>query len=347
MPNKRVTMQDIADACGLSRNTVSKIFNGRGSVPEATRRKVLAAAESLGYAIPQEKEAAPQEAADTIAMLTGRKGMTHNFGSSFSAAFADAISRSGRTLQIYEVSPEEIEKKELPPQLYLDQTAGILCMELFDRSYLEMLCSLGVPILTVDGYAGMSFDLTQCDCVYMENFATAKALTQHMIGKGAKLPGFVGDCRHCSSFFLRWQGFRQALEEASLPYDPACCILADDTEPYDDPAWIEAQLRAMPKLPDAFFCANDFIALKLMSAVKNMGLSIPEDVMVTGFDGSPESEVVTPALTTASIPSIEIGRMAAAELLHHIQKPERPPLLTLVATTPIYRASTDRQAPKE
>ena len=84
-----------------------------------------------------------------------------------------------------------------------------------------------------------------------------------------------------------------------------------------------------------------------MTAVKNMGLSIPEDVMVTGFDGSPESEVVTPALTTASIPSIEIGRTAAAELLHHIQKPERPPLFTLVATTPIYRASTDRQAPKE
>ena len=84
-----------------------------------------------------------------------------------------------------------------------------------------------------------------------------------------------------------------------------------------------------------------------MTAVKNMGLSIPEDVMVTGFDGSPESEVVTPALTTASIPSIEIGRTAAAELLHHSQQPERPPLFTLVATTPIYRASTDRRTLKE
>jgi Transcriptional regulators len=347
MALKRVTMQDIADACDLSRNTVSKIFNGRGSVPEATRRKVLATAERLGYALPREKEDPPQDAGDTIAMLTGRKGMTHNFGSSFSAAFADAISRAGRTLRIYEVSPEEIENKELPPHLHLDQTAGILCMELFDRGYLDMLSELRVPVLTMDGYAGMSSDLCRCDRVYMENFATAKALTRHMIGKGAKLPGFVGDCRHCSSFFLRWQGFRQALEEAGMPYDPACCILEDDAEPYDDPAWIEEQLRDMPKLPDAFFCANDFIALKLITAVKNMGLSIPEEVMIAGFDGSPESEVITPALTTASIPSIEIGRTAAAELLHHIQKPERPPLFTLVATTPIYRASTDRRTPKE
>ena len=78
-----------------------------------------------------------------------------------------------------------------------------------------------------------------------------------------------------------------------------------------------------------------------------MGLSIPTDVMVAGFDGSPESAVVTPALTTASIPSLSIGRMAAASLLNHIEQPSRPPLISLAATTPIYRASTDRQALKE
>ena len=343
MALKRVTMQDVADACDLSRNTVSKVFNGRGSVPEATRRKVLATAERLGYALPQEKEDPPQDASDTIAMLTGRKGLIHHFGSSFSTAFADAISRAGKTLRIYEVSSEEIKKKELPPHLHLDQTAGILCMELFDRSYLEMLSELGVPVLTVDGYAGMSNEPIRYSCVYADNTVASKVLVRHIIDRGAKHPGFVGDYRHCSSFYCRWRGFRSALEEAGLPYDPACCILNDDAEPYDDPAWIEAQLRAMPRLPDAFFCANDFLALKLMAAVKNMGLSIPEEVMIAGFDGSPESEVVTPGLTTSNVPIVDIGRVAAAELLYHIQKPGSPALLTLVASTPIYRASTDRQ----
>ena len=256
-------------------------------------------------------------------------------------------SRAGRTLRIYDVFAEEIRKKELPPHLILEQTAGILCIEIFDRDYLKMLCDLRIPVLTVDGFAGMSYELAQCDYVSMENIATSKALTEHMLRQAAKAIGFVGDCRHCNSFYIRWQGYRLALSDAGLPYDPACCILSDDAEPYGDPVWVETKLRMMSKLPDAFFCANDFLALHLMTALKHMGLSIPTDVMVAGFDGSPESAVVTPALTTASIPSLSIGRMAAASLLNHIEQPSRPPLISLAATTPIYRASTDRQALKE
>ena len=175
-----------------------------------------------------------------------------------------------------------------------------------------MLCELPIPMLTVDGYAGMSYELTHCDYVSMENLAGAKALTRHMIEKGAKRPDVFGDCLHCNGFYTRWQGFCDAPCETGLNYDPIFCVLEPDSAPYGDPLWVERQLRAMPQMPDAFFCANDYLALHLITALKNMRLSIPEDVMVAGFDGSPESAVVTPTLTTAGIPSVSIGRMAAA-----------------------------------
>ena len=115
MALKRVTMQDIADACGLSRNTVSKIFNDRGAVPEATRKLVLAKAQELGYyqrIQEPEGQAVPR---GSIAVLTQHKLMTHSFGSFFFTSFTDQISRTGYTIKMYEISPEELAEHE--PQL--------------------------------------------------------------------------------------------------------------------------------------------------------------------------------------------------------------------------------------
>ncbi len=99
----------------------------------------------------------------------------------------------------------------------------------------------------------------------------------------------------------------------------------------------------MPVLPDALLCANDFIAIHLMMALKQMGVSIPDRVMVAGFDGTPQSAVVEPSLTTVQIPGAEIGRLAADILLERIENPGRPFRSTYVRTVPIWRASTMRK----
>ncbi len=341
MAVKRVTMQDIADACGLSRNTVSKIFNGRGSVPEPTRRTVMEKARELGYSqFPQREKQEESHSLHTIALLTSSTPLSHTFGSYFVTAFTDIISRTGNTLKIYEISQEELAQKQLPPHLHLEQTDGILCIELFDRDYLEMLCRLGLPLITVDAFSGAYADVARCDFISMENMASSIALTRRFADAGARTFGFVGDVRHCNSFYERYLGFQLALRRMSYAQDPEVNILAPDDEPYNDPAWLMQRLRAMPYLPEAFLCANDYLALHLMTALKYMGYSVPEDVMVAGFDGSPESAVVTPGLTTALIPSAEIGRMAAEMLLDRISNKNRPFRRVYVSTTPIWRAST-------
>lgn len=337
MALKRVTMQDIADACGLSRNTVSKVFNERGSVPDATRELVLGKAQALGY-YPRPEEAAPpaKRLSGSLALLTQHKLLSHNFGAFFITSFTDQISRSGYTLKMYEISPEEIAAKELPPHLNLEETVGILGIELFDRDYLDRICALNKPTVFVDGYARASRALIPCDFVSMENVASETALVNRMIQAGARRIGFVGDSEHCNSFFERWVGYCMALSEAGLPRDPALCILDRDSPAYGDTQWLLEKLAAMPSLPDGFACANDYLAIHLMTALKKKGLSVPSDVMVTGFDGSLEATVVDPVLTTAQIPSAEIGRLAASLLLERIQSPDSPLRWTYVKTTPIW-----------
>ena len=341
MSLKRVTMQDVADACGLSRNTVSKIFNDRGGVPEATRKLVLAKAQELGYfQLPEEPEAPAEQAASSIALLMQRKLLSNNFGAFFIPSFTDQICRLGYSIKMYEVSRTEIAKRQLPPYLKLEDTAGILGIELFDRAYIDMICSLKKPTVFVDGYAQASQSLIRCDYVSMENIASETALLRRMVEAGAERIGFVGDIQHCNSFYERWVGCCAALGDAGLPVDKRLCILAEDGKNSADPEWLLAQLDAMPEMPDAFACANDYLAIQLMTALRKKGLSIPEDVMVVGFDGSLEAAVVSPTLTTARIPAAEIGQLAASLLVERIQNPESPFRWTNVRTTPVWGEST-------
>lgn len=339
---KRVTMQDIANACGLSRNTVSKIFNGRGAVPDSTREYVLSKAQELGYyqqITDTDTPPAQKKISQNIALLTYSKPLNHSFGALFITNFTDQICRSSYNLKIFEISEKEFSQKVLPSHFVLSDVSGIIAIELFDREYTQMICDLGIPVLLIDSYTRAPSDLMCCDLVYMENYASSIALTSRMIEAGAKNIGFIGDVNHCSSFRERWNGYRAALGDANLELDRDVCILADDSEPYGEIDWMLEKLNAMPHLPDGFVCANDFIAIRVMQALQKKGLSVPNDVMVTGFDGSPEAEVVYPPLTTAQIPSADIGRLSADMLLKRIASPTIPYQCTFIKTTPVWRES--------
>ncbi len=343
MALRRVTMQDIADSCGLSRNTVSKIFNGRGAVPEATRKMVLEKARDLGYRqLPNEKPSEEVSRGRNIALFTRHMPADYHFGISFVSAFAAQLSRLGYTLMMYELSEKEFTQNLLPAHFSLDQTAGMLGIELFSKSYLDMLCSLGLPTIFVDSYSGANTSVLKYDLIAMENVASTVVMTNQMIAAGAAQLGFVGDVNHCNSFHERWIGFNVALGHAGLNLDRDMCILDSDGSQYSDSAWYAEKLRMLPALPDGFVCANDFIALRLMIALKQLGISIPDRVMVSGFDGTAQASFVEPALTTAQIPGNDIGRLAAEILLDRIDHPDRPYRTTYVNTTPLLRASTSR-----
>jgi len=271
MALRRITIQDVADACGLSRNTVSKVINGRGAVQEPTRQLVLKKALELGYfQLAIEDAIQPEIRKQNVALLTRHMPVDNHFGTLVIPAFAAQLSRAGYTLMMYELSEEELRQRSLPPYIGLEQTAAILGIELFDRDYIKRICNLGLPVLLVDGYCGAATSLMRCDIVSMENLASTMALVGHVIEKGARRIGFVGDPDHCNSFHERWIGFYTALANAGIPLDRELCILGADTSPYSDPDWLAEKIRKMPQTPDALICVNDYIALHVMTALKQI-----------------------------------------------------------------------------
>jgi LacI family transcriptional regulator len=345
MADTKVTMQDIADSLGLSRNTVSKALNGNPSVPPSTRNLIVQKAAALGYKdfAPPAGAAGPKNGG-AIAFFASMMPDKNHFGSQFLTGFTGRISRAAYTLTLFILRPEDIAARVLPPNFDIDKTAGILCIELFDPRYSEFLCGMQRPVLFADTHVVAGRGALSADIVMMENRSSSVAVVSRMIKRGAASIGFIGDAKHCQSFFERWEGYCEALGRAGLKPDTRQCILDDDSAPYRDSAWILGKLRSMGKLPGAFMCANDFLAAKTLEALHRLGKSVPKDIMVAGFDNAPEYQLLSPRLTTVHIPGYEMGVFAADTMLRRIEYPDFPPSISYLQTTPQFRESTGDKA---
>ena len=372
---ERVTIQDIASALGLSRNTVSKAINNTGPVADSTRAAVLKKAAEMGYKqFSYLKVSAPGQAGDSFLMnlsmnpmadpdnrdfrppssgpteiaflTTGRLDNSH-FGSPMLDLICHEMSLVGYSVTIYRLLPADIAALRVPDGIRPTRTAGIICAELLDRNYCRMAADLGYPILFVDFPVYTDEDTPDADILLMDNEKCIASFIRQMKEKGYTRFGFMGDKFHCRSFFERYRGYRNALEIYGLTYDPAICL----EERYESPEFddyetfilhLKNRLQAMPALPDAFICANDFNALDLITALRGLGKRIPEDVMILGFDDSPESRIITPTMSTVHIHSQAMGILAVRMLLSRIKEPDMYSYTIHAETTLVLRASTDR-----
>ena len=155
---ERVTIQDIADALGLSRNTVSKAINNTGLLAESTREKVLQKAMDMGYkqfsyvtiaGLNDRKTEVPSPAKEIAMFSTSPIGNSH-FASTMLDKLQRELSQLGYSFTMHRIHDEELEAMQLPSSYNKERTAGIICVETFDRAYSAMLCGMEKPILFVD-----------------------------------------------------------------------------------------------------------------------------------------------------------------------------------------------------
>ncbi|WP_018750598.1 LacI family DNA-binding transcriptional regulator [Paenibacillus sanguinis] len=328
----KVTIQDIADSLGLSRNTVSKALNNNLSIPDETRNKVIRKAIEMNY-----KQFAYKSG--NIALLTANMPNNSHFGTSLLSGLEQKISSKGFNLSIHMVRENELNTLALPVNFDKSKVDGIVCIEMFNKSYSDFITSLGIPTLFIDASADLEFSDMKADILLMENSHSTFSITKSLIEEGLSTVGFVGDYHHCMSFSERWDGFNKALFTARIDLDESLCILDEDRY-IADYQWLKQRLANMEKLPSAFVCANDFIAIHVIRSLKELNIRIPDEVMVCGFDDAPESRIVEPHLTTVNIYRFEMGFIAAEMVISRIENPDRPPQITYVKTTPVFREST-------
>ena len=352
----RVTIQDIADELGISRNTVSKAINNTGILADATRDKVLKKAMEMGYkqfsyvtaanaGIPMLSIPDPKEKTEIALFLTDFVGGSH-FALVMLDKFQKELAGLGYSITMHRVLTEELENRNLPTSFSPERTAGIVCVEMFDYEYDKMLCSMGLPILFVDTPVTRLEEPLEADVLSMDNQSGIYSFIKEMADRGKTSIGFIGEYMHCQSFFERYMAYRNAMYLMGLSCPDEYSIIRNKEgirrpSSADYHGYLTESFQKLSQLPEVFICANDFIALDALQVLKKLGYSVPDDIYLCGFDDSPESRIVTPAFTTIHIHSQIMGFSAVNLLMSRINEPSLNYRTVHTETTLIYRESTE------
>lgn len=342
---KRVTIQDIADAMGISRNTVSKAINNLEGIAETTREKILQTAVEMGYkplsyvgALVDSPVPTPRPEAvgfqGEIALLTGGFLNHSHFASLMMDYFQQEVSTLGYVMNTHRVTPADITSKVLPVSLNLERVKALVCVEMFDWDYDYMLCGLGIPILFVDGPAKVGGRTLPADQLYMDNTTAITQFVGDMLARGLTRIGFVGEYLHCQSFYERYVAYFLAMTMSGHPVKQKYVVN------YHDIQELRHAMDEMQDLPDVFVCANDFVAWDTMLALAAIGKQVPDDVLVCGFDDSAESRCSKPPMTTIHIHTRIMAYSAVQLLLSRMENPALDFRTVYTETELIYREST-------
>lgn len=351
---ERITIQDIADALGLSRNTVSKAINNTGVLADSTREKVLQKAIAMGYKqftyMNMDSLTAPASKEEVIthgeiAILTCAKLGNSHFSATMLDKFQREMTQLGYSITMHRVTHAERKSLKLPNSFHREHTDGIMCIEMFNYEYSQMVNSLGIPVLFVDSPVLDGRPLN-ADLLSMNNRDEIFSFIREMNNRGIKKIGFIGEYAHCQSFFERYMSFREAMYLNHLPIDEKYCFLENDPNSTDPAyqnyqAYLEESLNSLNELPDVFLCANDFVAIDALHVFRKLNISVPDDVLLCGFDDSSESRIVTPPLTSIHIHCEILGFSAVHLLLSRMKDPTLNYRTIYTETNLVYRESTN------
>ena len=345
----KVTIQDIADALGVSRNTVSKAINNADGLADATREKILQKAVEMGYkqfSYVSAVTSVAGSAAGSVQQSPGFQGEIalfttifvdqSHFASLMLDKFQRELSQLGYTLNTHRVTPENLQNGTLPVTFVPERASAIVCIEVFDKAYADMICTVDLPVLFVDGPVKRFGEQLNADQLYMDNSSEITRFIHEMLAKGYKRIGFLGDIDHCQSFYERYCAFRTAmlLEGAAVEER---YILRNTM-----PGPLTEAFRNLEELPDVFICANDFAGFDALRALAALGKSCPEDLMLCGFDDCAESRISHPPLTTVHIHTQVMAFAAVQLLVSRIKEPSLDYRIVHTQTDLIYRDSTAR-----
>lgn len=333
-----VTIQDIANTLKLSRNTVSKVLNGK-YVPQKTRNLVLNTAIEMGYksynAISSHESSFSHK---NILIISSRLLLNINYYVIVMRGIESALSDMDVELTQFTFS-KRTSLEKLNSYLNHYKVDGIICMELFDEPTILQLTSLGYPIVFLDATLTCMNYGGNYDIVLPENFDAIKSFCTESIRHGVKSFGFVGDYAHCKSFYERFLGMRESMFLSGLQYDPELSITEKDSFPYGNVEEMTKRISKMDKLPDCFICANDTIAVSMVDSLKALKIKCPE-ISVTGFDNTNDSKKHIPPVSTFNVDKMELGKKLLTILIERINSPKQGNRIIYIKSKFISRATS-------
>jgi DNA-binding LacI/PurR family transcriptional regulator len=309
-----VSLKDIAKRAGVSLATVSNVVNGYRPVSEGTRQRVQQAIDELGYT-PNLSARHLRHGRTGIIALAVPELMNPYFAELAGAAIEEAHSH-GYTLLV-DYTDADRDKELMLVEGYRERIIDGLVLSPVQLERKDVLArTSGVPLVLI----GESVYDVPHHHIAIDNLAASHTAVQHLVSLGRHRIAFIGahpDANRQPAH-LRLRGYQEALAAAGLPFDPALVAATRQFGREDGFAGMR-RLLASPEPPDAVFAYNDLIAIGVLRAAAELGLAVPDDVAVAGFDDIDEGRYSNPTLTTISPDKESIGRTAVTSLVRLLE----------------------------
>lgn len=330
----KTTIQDVADKAEVSTSTVSRVFNNKRNITEATREKVLKAAEELNYTPRQYNKKNDRSLKNNIGIIFSNKLLSSLIIDPFYGQVIKGIeeSFSDYNYQLFfkTISGNYKADKEIISDLVKDNNlAGIMFVGYnIDKKIILNIKKSGVPVILVDN------DLwdENIDCVINDNFSGARKIVEYLVENGHHKIAFLGGPLSHASLNNRFEGYKRALSENNIQIDQALISICEPSFNVQDGYNGTLSLFKSDKLPaTAIFAANDMLAIGALRALRDLDLKVPAEVAVVGFDNIEMSQHTLPSLTTVSIFKKEMGALAGKRL-HELIKGKNEKAIKLVVS---------------
>jgi LacI family gluconate utilization system Gnt-I transcriptional repressor len=326
-------MEDVARRAGVSKVTVSRTLHCSEKVAVRTRRRVLRAIDAAGYVKNLVAGSLASNRTNVIAAIVPT--LTNAAYGMSVHAMAEVLRQNGFHLLLGTVAFSPAEEESLiatflgrrPDAMYLHACRHTPAAK-------RLLRNAGIPVVEAGDLIRHPIDMV----VSYSNFEAAKAATAYLLAKGYRRIAFVSAFkRENDRHFNRWRGYRDALRENEIPYDPALVV----EEPFGFHFGAEALLTIVKRAPNvqAVLFASDLWAVGALLECSRRGWSVPGKVAIVGFGDQEIAKEVVPPLTTVRLPFEEVGRVAGQKLLERLQGHSVKPKIVDLGFKIIGRAS--------
>jgi len=313
MQKKEVTIYDIAAEMKISASTVSRALSNNKSINSETIHKVLECAEKMGYRSNRFASNLRRQRTQTIGIIVPR--LDSSFMSACLAGMEEVANQEGYNVIISQ-SFEQVEKEvQNAKTMFNNRVDGImvsLAANTREINHFIPFMEKGIPVVF--------FDRVPCGSEHVsfviDNFGAARQSCNHLIGQGCTYLAHITLEQKASVYIEREKGFFAAISENKGIEQ--LVLRATDLSIETGIGMAMRLVRHHP-FPDGVFVANDLAAVGIILGLQKLGVKVPEQVAVVGFNNDPISKVVIPNLSTVNYPGKETGRVTARSLIDHLE----------------------------
>lgn len=310
---RQVTIKDIAEKLGISTSTVSRALKDHPDISIKTRQAVKELSKLLGYQPNRIALNLKQSRTNTIGILVPE--VEHHFFSSVINGIEEIAYEDNFSVMVFQ-SNESYMKEVLNTQALLaNRVDGVLVSfskETLDFSHFEQLIFNEIPVVFFDRV----LPTLHADCVMVDDYSGAFNAVNHLIDRGCRRIAFYSAPQHLLLGRKRWEGYRDALEKHNLPFDRDLVYACDS---YESAMKISRSVLKKKDRPDGIFAVNDLTAIGVMKVARELGIAIPDELRIIGFENSKSTVICEPELSSVDQFGFDLGKKATRILLRRIK----------------------------